>query len=254
MINYIYRKVWDVLKHSFWTILGLVWLCAVLAEIGVALGGAVVGIGIAVAVLLGVGLQMILLRFYRKEEVHCLQLFDCFRDWATIKRVLCGMGWAALWTGLWYAIPIVGIVFGTIRSYEYAFVPYILMEDPEVTPTQAKEKSKEMTMGYKGKMFGADILCVVGITLVSFVLGFVFGMIGSISYQIGEVVAVLLFLYLLAVVVFVPVFSVMLRPAFYEQIKNPAVGGAASGEYFCTRCGAPLREGAAFCSRCGGKV
>ena len=52
-------------------------------------------------------------------DIYCLcadlqirsDLFDCFRDWQTIKRVLAGMGWMILWIFLWSLIPIALIVF-----------------------------------------------------------------------------------------------------------------------------------------------
>ena len=59
---------------------------------------------------------------------------------------------------LWSLIPVVGIVFGVIRAYEYRFTPYILMTRDDVKPTEAIKVSKAETMGYKGKMFGADML------------------------------------------------------------------------------------------------
>ncbi len=49
-------------------------------------------------------------------------------------------------------------MFAAIRAYEYRFVPYILMTRDDVKPTDAIKISKQETMGYKGKMFGADIL------------------------------------------------------------------------------------------------
>ena len=86
-------------------------------------------------------------------NVHTIP--DC--NWQFF-RILGGMAWMQLWIFLWSLIPIVGIVFGIIRMYEYRFVPYILMTRDDVKPADAIKISKQETMGYKGKMFGADIL------------------------------------------------------------------------------------------------
>ena len=54
-----------------------------------------------------------------------------------------GMAWMSLWIFLWSLIPVVGIVFGVIRMYEYRFVPYILMTRDDVKPTDALRVSRE---------------------------------------------------------------------------------------------------------------
>ena len=74
--------------------------------------------------------------------------------------MLGGLAWMYLWIFLWSLIPVVGIVFGVIRAYEYRFTPYILMTRDDVKPTEAIKVSKAETMGYKGKMFGADMLAI----------------------------------------------------------------------------------------------
>ena len=55
-------------------------------------------------------------------------------------------------------ILIVGIIFATIRIYEYRLTPYILMLEPDVKPTEAIKLSKERTKGWKGKMSAPNIL------------------------------------------------------------------------------------------------
>ena len=110
------------------------------------------------ALLLSASMSMIFLNSYRTGlEPKTTYLFASFKK-DRILRVLGGMAWMQLWIFLWSLIPIVGIVFGIIRMYEYRFVPYILMTRDDVKPTDAIKISKQETMGYKGKMFGADIL------------------------------------------------------------------------------------------------
>ena len=49
------------------------------------------------------------------------------------------------------------IVGGIYKLYQYMFIPYILAENPSVKWKQAKQLSKEMTKGYKFKMFKTQI-------------------------------------------------------------------------------------------------
>lgn len=79
---------------------------------------------------------MIFLHTYQTgEEPHTADLFQTFRK-DRFLRVVGGMAWMSLWIFLWSLIPVVGIVFGVIRMYEYRFVPYILMTRDDVKPTR----------------------------------------------------------------------------------------------------------------------
>ncbi|MEI3089160.1 MAG: hypothetical protein V8T01_04030 [Oscillospiraceae bacterium] len=118
-------------------------------------------VGFAIAWAIDVSLAMIFLHTYQTgEEPHTADLFQTFRK-DRFLRVVGGMAWMSLWIFLWSLIPVVGIVFGVIRMYEYRFVPYILMTRDDVKPTDALRVSREQTMGYKGKMFWADVIPVL---------------------------------------------------------------------------------------------
>jgi len=52
----------------------------------------------------------------------------------------------ALWTML-FIIP------GIIKTFSYAMVPYILMDNSDLTPTQVIDRSRELMNGYKWKLF-----------------------------------------------------------------------------------------------------
>ena len=84
--------------------------------------------------------------------------------------MLCGMGWMMLWLFLWSLIPIVGWIFAIIRAYAWRLTPYILVQEPDVAPTQAIKVSAQRTRGFKGKMFWADVLPFVALCVVSIVL------------------------------------------------------------------------------------
>ncbi|MBR5265994.1 MAG: DUF975 family protein [Clostridia bacterium] len=66
-----------------------------------------------------------------------------------------------LWS-LLFVIP------GIIKSYEYAIIPYILADDPEISSKEAFKKAKEMMKGNKMRLFklqfsfiGWGLLCVL---------------------------------------------------------------------------------------------
>ena len=125
-----------------------------------------------------------------------------------------------LWIFLWSLIPIVGIVFGIIRMYEYRFVPYILMTRDDVKPTDAIKISKQETMGYKGKMFGADIL--LGAVYLGVFL--VFTLLGEIPY-LGVLFRILWVLIAIAYGLRAPLFSGIMQAAFYVEIQNRRAAG-----------------------------
>lgn len=54
--------------------------------------------------------------------------------------------YTALW-GLLFIIP------GIIKSLSYAMTPYIMAENPDMTASEAINRSKEMMDGYKGDLF-----------------------------------------------------------------------------------------------------
>ena len=72
------------------------------------------------------------------------------RDW----RNVLGMFLMGLFTALW---TLLFIVPGIIKSYAYAMTPYILNDNPELGPNEARLKSIEMMRGHKGKLFGLDL-------------------------------------------------------------------------------------------------
>jgi uncharacterized membrane protein len=75
-----------------------------------------------------------------------------------------------LWTFL-FIIP------GIIKTYEYAIIPYILADDPEISRKDAFKKAKEMMKGNKWRLFklelsffGWFLLCVLTLGLGTFFL------------------------------------------------------------------------------------
>lgn len=251
MILTIYKRALAVLAKKPFALWGISLLKALLVVLAQILFGTVVGVSMGIVMLLDTAMTLIFLHGYRGDEVHCIQLFDCFRDGKTFKRVLGGMAWRKLWIFLWGLIPVVGIVFAAIRSYQYRLTPYILMQEPDISPTQAIERSKQMTQGYKAKMFGADLLayCALYLALLLLLL------LARIPY-VGMLFMIIAVLLLLCGMVLMPLFLGLVQAAFYEEILHPtpaapAYGAAAS---FCPHCGTPLMPGSSFCPNCGTKL
>ena len=192
MISTVYKRMFSVLKKRFFSLLGVLLLAIILwfvssiavsfiplAQLGAAaqswarasrtsstgvpllmylLMAVVYALWFCVLLLLSASMSKIYLGCCRTGLApNVSDLFAMFRT-GQFFRILGGMAWMCLWIFLWSLIPIAGIVFGTIRAYEYRFVPYILMTREDVRATDAVKLSKQETLGYKGEMYGADIL------------------------------------------------------------------------------------------------
>ena len=158
MVSSIYKKTFSVLMKRPFRLWGISLLAEFLCLVAYAGFIGVPAAAFCAALLLSASMSMIFLNSYRTGlEPKTSYLFASFKK-DRILRVLGGMAWMQLWIFLWSLIPIVGIVFGIIRMYEYRFVPYILMTREDVRATDAVKLSKQETLGYKGEMYGADIL------------------------------------------------------------------------------------------------
>lgn len=242
MLMTIYGRAVKVLLKKPLKLWGLSLLSVFLTSVLSSLCGVAIPIlGIAVTMLLSTAMTVIYLKGYRGEEVAVTELFACFKDWNTIKRVVLGLGWAALWTLLWSLIPIVGPIFALIRTYEYRLTVYILLFEPEVPITEAIKVSAQRTRGYKLQMWLADFVYV----LILFVAGFVLGLFSAIPV-LGVLFALASFVLVVASAALSPLFVGLVQAAFYEEITS-------GGNNFCSSCGAKLSAGVAFCPKCGQK-
>lgn len=215
MISNLYQKTFSVLMKRPFKLWGITLLSGVLLmAVHVGFIG-IPAVGFCAALLLEASMSMIYLNSYRTGlEPKTSYLLAAFRK-DRIWRVLGGMAWMNLWIFLWFLIPIVGFVFAAIRAYEYRFVPYILMTRDDVKPTEALKVSKEETMGYKGKLFGADLL-LEGVYLVAILLLSLFS---RIPY-VGIVFTILRVVLSVAFSVLAPLFLGILHAAFYVEIQN----------------------------------
>ncbi len=72
------------------------------------------------------------------------------RYWNVIKVQLLREIRILLWT-LLFIIP------GIVKGYAYCMVPYILADNPYLSPKRAIELSNQMTMGHKGEIFVLEL-------------------------------------------------------------------------------------------------
>ncbi len=207
-------KAFKALREKPFRLWGISLLGSLLIVVGGSLAGvAIPAIAIAISMLFTVSLAAIFLKGYHREQVYCHELFETFKDWPTMKRVLAGMGWSYLWIFLWALIPIVGPIFAIIKSYAHGLIPYILVKKPELNALQARELSIEKTNGHKGQMFLADF--VVGVMIVVAML--ILGLLCRIPY-VGVLFIIILVLFYLCVLVLLPLFRGLVRAAFYEEL------------------------------------
>ena len=237
MVLRIYKKAFAELMKKPFRLWGVTLLATLFTSLGYALGGPVLLIGVVIAILLQASLANVYLKSYiGGEQIHVTDLFVTFRDWNTIKRVVCSIAWGELWKFLWCLIPIVGPIFYIIRSYEYALIPYIVMDQPETGITECKDVSKKMTTGYKGKMFLADILIFVLFYAVVLILA----LLGQIPY-VGVLFIIILVLVYIFFMLFIVLFLNIVHASFYEEIKNPPApaqpAAPQAGQYYAPQNG-----------------
>lgn len=210
-VSDIYRRIASILRTRPVKLLGLSLLSSLLTMLAVWLCILPV-ISIPISLVLSVGAVSIYLSAYRGREVSSEQLFTGFKSFW---RMAGGMAWMTLWIFLWSIIPIAGVVFGVIKMYSYRFTPYILLERPEISPMEALRVSMQMTKGYRGKMFVADILIMVLIIAVS-LLSVLLGLIPV----IGVIFVILMAIIFAAISLFMPLIIGLVGAAFYDEVER----------------------------------
>lgn len=95
-------------------------------------------------------------KFVDLFSAFCPKYMNIVKGMLTTNLII--FGWSLL-----FIIP------GIIKSYQYFFVPFILCENPEISGERAREISKNMTDGYKFKIFVLG-LSFIGWELLAFLL------------------------------------------------------------------------------------
>ena len=104
----------------------------------------------------------------RQKEAEIGTMFGYFQFWksAAFARLLKGV-YILLWS-LLFIIP------GIIAAYSYAMTSYILAENPELTASEAIERSKQMMSGNRWRLFCVQI-SFIGWEILSTLLTFGIG-------------------------------------------------------------------------------
>jgi len=165
-----------------------------------------------VVAVLEVGMISVFLAGYRGQKIESAMLFKGFDDF---KRFAGGMLWMTLWVLIWSLIPFAGFILAIIKAYSYRFVPYLLLTQPDLSASDTLKRSMEMTSGYKGKMFGADILVgvIVGAAMI------ILGLLGLIP-AIGGFFIFLLVILVILCIALLPLFMGLISAAFYDEIEK----------------------------------
>ncbi len=100
-----------------------------------------------------------------RKEAKLETLFTYFHNWKTlaVTRFL-----KSLYTFLW---SLLFVIPGIIARYSYAMTGYILAEYPELTASEAIERSKEMMSGNRFRLFCLQFSFIGWAILCSFTLG-----------------------------------------------------------------------------------
>lgn len=118
------------------------------------------------------GVIMTFLHFVRgTQELSIESMFSAFNAkfyWKSVGLMLL----TGIYTCLWLLLLIVP---GIIKGLSYAFAPYILADNPELTIDQAIEESMKMTDGHKMNLFLIG-LGMFGLFLLSGILLFIPGL------------------------------------------------------------------------------
>lgn len=165
-------------------------------------------ITIPVILTLSAGMAAIYLDGYHGRQVSSEQLFSGFKNFP---HVAGGMCWKKLWIFIWLLIPVVGIVFAVIKMTAYTFVPFILIDKPDVSATEAIKLSMEKTNGHKLKIFIAWLLPVAAVAVVSLALA----LLALIPYA-GIVFGVIRAVFTLCYSAVMPLFLGLVFAGFYD--------------------------------------
>lgn len=203
------EKALAVLKQKPLRLWGLSLLCQLLIGLA-AVFGVLPIISVPIGFVLSAGMTAVFLTGYRGGEVNADALFAGFKRFLPVAG---GMGWMALWILIWGLIPFAGPVFAVIKSYSYRFVPYLMIQDENISATEALRLSMKKTEGFKGRMFLADLIVWAACAAVFLVLG---GL--SLIPRVGIVFMILAGLAAIFLALALPLLMGLINAACYEEI------------------------------------
>lgn len=170
------QKAWGKLSGK-WGTMALIWLVYSLI-IGAVSGLSSYTYGMSGIVMLLVSgpftlsLAIISLHVVRSEEVKFDQLFDGFKGFGSaFVLALLNSIFIFLWS-LLFIIP------GIIKSYAYKMSFYILRDNPDMEPNDARKESIKMMNGNKWRLFCLDFSFIGWLLLCILTLGILFFWVG----------------------------------------------------------------------------
>jgi len=203
-----YKRALDVILKKPIMLWGLSLLLSVVTAIAGVVTMSIPFLSIAVGYLFACGAAKLYMDGLKGKEVNSKQLFYAFNKNAV--KTAGALAWKDLWTVIWAAVPVVGIV----KAYSYSFVPYIVVTRPEISAFDALKISMKMTKGKKMQMFLADLLFVV----IPSVAGGILGALATIPV-IGAVFGLVAFLLVLAIALFGSVFAGLYKASFFNEAE-----------------------------------
>lgn len=107
----------------------------------------IVGVTVFVSGILQIGCMGWFMRFARGESPSVGAVFSGFKMYGkSLGTLLLTYLYVFLWSLLFF-IP------GIVKSYSYMMAPYLINDNPNLTPSQAIALSKKLTDGHKGDLF-----------------------------------------------------------------------------------------------------
>lgn len=181
------------------------------------------------------GCVVVLMKIKRNQEVSA---FDCLKEgFPKCIKVLCCNFWIVIKLLPWVLLYVIAVILSSIspfttgvlaivgavllivslvmiiiRSLRYSLVNYVLFDNQEMTSKEIVNKSKELMENNCGRLFGLGF-SFIGWIILTYVIMFVFAMMGIIGMIIGYIVILLIMLYL------VP-YTQMTFVCFYEELIN----------------------------------
>lgn len=107
------------------------------------------------------------LRISRHREANALMPYRAFTS-GVYGRVTLGYFMMSLFIMLW---SLLFLIPGIIKSFSYAMMPYIMMDDPSKSWKEALEESKRMMCGHKWELFVLVLSFLGWILLIMITLG-----------------------------------------------------------------------------------
>lgn len=166
---------------KYWPIIGITLLAYVII-IGLSCLSAIPIVGIAVSVFLipaiTIGAMQFSLLAYSGKDPEVSDLFGPFSK-EKFLHVVGGYWYMSLFIFLWSLLLVIP---GIVKSIAYSMAPYILMNEPEVSATEALERSKQMTNGHKWEIF-VFYLSFIGWSLLSVITCGIVGIFYAFPYM-----------------------------------------------------------------------